>query len=200
MTSTAGSSQARLWAWSWSSLPTTRSRLGVSAAGNDPKVKKRALADLPPHLREGTASLAQPGQDGDSSSKNASSHVRTRARFPARRRATPRPPQDRGLDRGLGPVLILIPLASRRALPPRPCRAAPGRDAPMRGAAGTEEGSLRSMACLVARVGQARDRQGPPEVGRESTLKARLRGLSPPQGQELLPPTLWCAKEIRRSS
>ena len=199
MTSTAGSFQARLWAWSWSSLPTTRSRLGVSAAGNDPKVKKRALADLPPHFREGTASLAQPGQDGDSSSKkNASSHVRTRARvrFPARRRATPRPPQ----DRGLGPVLILIPLASRRALPPRPCRAAPGRDAPTRGAAGTEEGSLRSMACLVARVGQARDRQGPPEVGRESTLKTRLRGLSPPQGQELLPPTLWCTKEIRRGS
>ena len=84
MTSTAGTSQARLWAWSWSSLPTARSRLGVSAAGNDPKVKKRALADLPPHLREGTASLAQPGQDGDSSSKNASSHVRTRSRaFPS---------------------------------------------------------------------------------------------------------------------
>ena len=69
-----------MWAWSWSSLPTTRSRLGVSAAGNNPKVKNRALADLPPHLREGTASLAQPGQDGDSSSKHASSHVRTRAR------------------------------------------------------------------------------------------------------------------------
>ena len=144
------------------------------------------------------ASLAQPGQDGDSSSKKTQARMcaRARVRFPARRRATPRPPQ----DRGLGPVLILIPLASRRALPPRPCRAAPGRDAPTRGAAGTEEGSLRSMACLVARVGQARDRQGPPEVGRESTLKARLRGLSPPQGQELLPPTLWCTKELRRGS
>ena len=57
MTSTAGSSQARLWAWSWSSLPTTRSRLGVSAAGNDPKVTKRALADPSAHLREGTAAL-----------------------------------------------------------------------------------------------------------------------------------------------
>merc|ERR1712242_686569 len=50
------------------------------------------------------------------------------------------------------------------------------------------------MDYVVARAGQARARQGPPEVGRESTLKARLRGLSPRQGRELLPPTRWLAR------
>ena len=169
----------------------------ISAAKTQARMRARACARCAPAAW--AASLAQPGQRWrlqQQTKTQARMCARARVRFPARRRATPRPPQ----HRGLGPVLILIPLASRRALPPRPCRAAPGRDAPTRGAAGTEEGSLRSMACLVARVGQARDRQGPPEVGRESTLKARLCGLSPRQGQELLPPTLWCTKEIRRGS